>query len=188
MKIALLAKGKYTLPKFPGNEHFDQVWGLNQLAQTHELDRCYVMDDLKFRQSFYDGPEFGEWLKGYEGRVITSREYEEWPTAEAYPLVEVAKFFGLPLGVAFYGTVDYMLAAAAYEGVKEVHMYGVDCIDPGFEKVRCSIAVWLGAVMSRGVKIKVQHGSIFNWWTETGIGHEQGLYGYTDKPPIETLV
>ena len=114
MKLAILAKGK-TLEKYPGREGFDEVWGLNQIGQSHALDRLFVMDDLELRLPFYNGPEFPDWLKTYPGRIITSKPYPDWPTSEAFPIYEVAKNFHLPLGIAFYSTVDYMLALGIHE-------------------------------------------------------------------------
>ncbi len=186
MKIALLAKGK-TLQEFPGSG-FDQVWGLNQLAQTHELDRCFVMDDLKLRQPYYEGPEFGEWLKTYSGRIITSKQYDEWPTSENYPLMEVVEDLGIPLGIACYSTVDWMMALAIHEKVDEIHLFGVDCISPKLDLVRSSAALWIGVAMGRGIMVTSKKGSAFTWWTNAGICMEQGFYGYVERPRIEKLV
>ena len=186
MKLAILAKGK-SLAEYPG-EGFDEVWGLNQTAQSHKLDRAFVMDDLELRQPYYDGPEFGEWLKTYPGRVITSKQYDAWPTSEEFPLIDVAKYFGLPLGIAMYSSVDYMLALAIYEGVGEVHLFGVDCTEASMQLIRLSIGVWIGAAMSRGIRVVCTEGSTFRWVTSAGVCMEQGLYGYVEKPRIEQLV
>lgn len=187
MKVALLAKGP-TLDKFEGRDSFDEVWGLNQLGKTHELDRLFVMDDLVMRLPYYDGPEFSDWLKTYKGRIITSKQYDDWPTSEAYPIEEVSKFLGLPLGLAYYSTPDYMVATAIHEGADEIYLFGIDCIAPGMDQVRCSMAMWLGAAMSRGIRVVAPKGSAFTWWTNTGICLEQGLYGYVGRPRIESLV
>jgi hypothetical protein len=185
MKIALLAKGP-TLSQFSGE--FDEVWGLNQVAQTHELDRAFVMDDLKLRLPYYDGNEFPEWLKGYSGRLITSKAYPEWPTSEDYPLMDVVRTFGIPLSIACYSTVDWMIALAIHEGVGEIHLFGVDCVAPGLDMARCSAAIWIGAAMSRGIRVTSKQGSAFTWWTNTGICMDQGFYGYVGRPRIESLV
>lgn len=187
MKLALLAKGK-TLSRYPGREGYDQVWGLNQIAQSHDLDRAFIMDDLELRLPYYNGPEFPEWLKGYQGRLITSRPYSDWPSSEAFPLADVCKFFGLPFGIAFYSTVDYMLAYAIYIGARHLDLYGVDCLEPKMEQMRNSISFWIGVAMSRGARVTTQPGSFFRYWTDGGIALEQGCYGYVDRPRIETLV
>lgn len=184
MKVAILAKGE-TLANFKRNH--DEVWGLNQLALTHSLDRLFVMDDLVYRMPHYDGPEFPDWLKTYPGRIITSKAYPAWPTAEEFPLQAVARYFGLPLGIAMYGTVDYMIALAIYEGADHIDMFGVDCLPQKMELVRTSIAVWIGAAMSRGIRVTSQDKSFSRYWTYAGRCLEQGLYGYIDRPRIETL-
>lgn len=186
MRIAILAKGE-TLSEYAEGE-YDEVWGLNQIGKSHELDRLFVMDDFKLRLPYYDGNEFPEWLKSYSGRLITSRQYDEWPSSEEFPLVEVAHFFGLPLGIAMYSTVDYMFAMAIYEGVSEIHTFGVDCRHgEKLDLIRTSIAVWIGAALSRGIRVTSKQGSFSRWWTYAGRCMEQGLYGYVERPRIEEL-
>ena len=187
MRIAILAKGK-TLGDFKGREGYDEVWGLNQIAQTHDLDRLFVMDDLELRLPFYNGPEFPEWLKTYPKPIITSKQYDAWPTSEAFPLLDVAKFFGIPLGIAFYSTVDYMMALSIFRGAKRLDLYGVDCMSPNMELERTSTAVWIGAAMSRGIRVTNRKGSFSRRWTDVGKCFEQGFYGYVERPRIEDLV
>lgn len=187
MKIAILARGE-TLKEFPG-DGFDEVWGLNRLGETHSLDRLFVMDDFKLRLPHFEGQEFPDFLKNYKGRLITSKKYDEWPNAEEFPITEVAKYFGLPLGIAMYSTVDYMIAMAIMESVDEIHLYGVDCPYKAVtDIVRLSIGVWIGAAMSRGILVTSRRDSFSYWWTHVGYAHENGLYGYVSRPRIETLV
>jgi len=184
MRIAILAKGP-SLKEFSGD--FDQVWGLNQLGRSHDLDKLFVMDDLKSRMPFWDA-ELPEWLKTYEKPIITSKVYEEWPTAERFPIEDVAQHFGLPLGISMYSSVDYMLALAIYQGADEIHLFGVDCSDPKREEtVRVGIGLWIGVAMGRGICVKTCPGSFYQWFTVTGICYEKGLYGYVGAPRIESL-
>jgi len=188
MKLAILARGS-TLSEFPGNDQFDEVWGLNRVGETHDLDRLFIMDDFKLRLVHFEDPEFLEWLKTYPGRIITSRKYDEWPTAEEFALTDAAHYFGLPLGIAMYSTVDYMLATAIMEGVDEIHTYGVDCPYKAVtDVVRTSIAVWMGAALARGILVTSRPDSFSQWWTHVGLISEQGMYGYTARPRIEDLV
>lgn len=185
MKIAILAKGS-TLSKFEGN--YDEVWGLNQIGLTHEVDKLFVMDDLKVRLPLWGSGDFAEWLKTYNKPIITSKQYDEWATSEAFPIEEVAAHFGLPLGICMYSTVDYMLALAIYKGATQIDLYGVDCADPKREEtIRVSIGMWIGVAMSRGIKVTTKSGSFFQWYTVTGVCYEKGLYGYVGAPRIETL-
>jgi len=184
VKIAVLAKGP-SLQAFSGE--FDQVWGLNQLARSHDLDKLFVMDDLKSRMPYWDA-ELPEWLKTYDRPIVTSRAYPEWPTAERYPVEDVAQHFGIPLGLSYYSSVDYMIALAVYQGVTELHLFGVDCSDPKREEtVRVGIGLWIGVAMGRGVRVVTYPGSYYQWFTVPGICYEKGMYGYVGPPRIESL-
>jgi hypothetical protein len=146
------------------------------------------MDDLELRLPYYDGPEFPSWLKTYDKPIITSKQYDDWPTSQAFPLTDVAKFIGLPLGVAYYSTVDYMLSYAIYRGATRIDLYGVDCVAPKMEQERTSAAIWIGAALSRGIRVTSKQGSFAQNWTAVGRCLERGVYGYVERPRIEDLV
>jgi len=194
MKIAILANGE-TVQQFTKSgaikPKHDEVWGLNQQATWKgiTLDRCFIMDDLKLRMPFYAGYDFVNWLKDYDRPVITSKAYEEWPTSEAYPIKEIAHYFGLPLGVAMYSTVDYMIALAIYEGATQIDLYGVDMSNKEVPtEMVLGTAAWIAAAQARGVYVRTFVGSIFQYITNPGIVLECGLYGYANRPRIEDLV
>jgi hypothetical protein len=195
MRVAILANGK-TVNNFTSNPtiqgKYDKVWGLNQVAtwKDIELDKCFVMDDLKLRMPYYAGHDFTDWLKGYEKPIVTSRVYEEWPTTEAYPIKEIAYYFGLPLGISMYSTPDYMIALAVYEGATQIDLFGCDYADghKNTSEMMLATAQWIGAALARGVLVRTFVGSTFQWITNPGVIMENGLYGYTRKPRIEELV
>ena len=194
MKIAILANGE-TVQQFTKSgsikPRHDEVWGLNQQSTWKgvELDRCFIMDDLKLRMPFYAGYDFVNWLKEYEKPIITSKAYDEWPTSEDYPIKEIAHYFGLPMGAAFYSTVDYMIALAIYEGATQIDLFGVDMANKEVPpEMLLGTAAWIGAAQARGVYVRGFIGSIFQYLTNPGIVMEQGLYGYVSKPRIEELV
>ena len=195
MRVAILANGEsngnFTRnPTIQGK--YDKVWGLNQIATWSgiQLDKCFVMDDLKLRMPFYAGTDFVEWLKTYPRPIVTSRVYEEWPTSEAFPIEEVCHYFGVPLGIAMYSTPDYMIALAIYEGATQIDMFGVDLADPmkSNREMLISTAQWIGAAHARGVLVRTFVGSTYQWLTNPGVCMEAGLYGYVEKPRIENLV
>ena len=196
MKLAILANGDTVKQYIQRNtadlgRRYDQVWGLNQQAAWKgiELDRCFIMDDLKMRMPFYSGYDFCDWLKTYPKPIITSRAYPEWPTSEDYPIKEIAHYFGLPLGVCMYSTPDYMIALAIYEGFTTIDMYGVDMTDLSeVMEMRGAKAVWIGAAMARGVLIRTFAGSFYQYFTNPGVVMEAGLYGYAGRPRMEDLV
>lgn len=193
MRIAILANGP-TLENFGGNHvlrKHDKVWGLNQQAayKGMRLDRCFVMDDLKLRMPFYAGYDFTEWLKTYDLPLITSKAYPEWPTSKAYPIKEVCHYFGIPLGVAMYSTVDYMIALAVFEGATHIDLFGVDMnLESKDITMKLATAMWIGAAMARGVFVRTFQGSVFQPLTNPGVAMEAGLYGYVSRPRIEDLV
>ena len=195
MKVAILANGEtvhnYTnrLSHLP--RKYDEVWCLNQQATWKGIDvsRCFIMDDLKLRMPFYAGYEFCEWLKTYDKPIITSKQYDEWPTSEAYPIKEIAHYFGMPLGIAMYSTVDYMIALAIFEGATNIDLFGVDMADDKCPlEMRCGTAQWIGAAHARGVLVRTFVGSFFQFFTHPGQVMERGLYGYAQRPRIEDLV
>lgn len=194
MRVAILANGEtivnYTRRASYLPKKYDKVWGLNQQATWKglELDRCFVMDDLKLRMPFYAGYEFCDWLKTYDKPIITSRAYPEWPTSESFPIEEVAKYFGLPLGIAMYSTVDYMIALAIFEGATRIDLFGVDMATKTNDEMRAATAQWIGVAHARGVLVRTFPGSWFQYFTNPGIALESGLYGYARRPRIEDLV
>ncbi len=193
MRIAILANGP-SLENFGGNHvlrKHDKVWGLNQQAayKGMRLDRCFVMDDLKLRMPFYAGYDFTEWLKTYDLPLITSRAYPEWPTSKAYPIKEVCHYFGIPMGVSMYSTVDYMIALAVFEGATHIDLFGVDMNSVSKDiTMKLATAMWIGAAMARGVFVRTFEGSVFQPLTNPGVAMEAGLYGYVGRPRIEDLV
>lgn len=192
MKIAIIANGpsnkNYT--DNPTIVKYDEVWGLNQIATWTgiKLDKCFVMDDLKMRMPFYAGHDFVNWLKTYKQPIITSQQYDEWPTSEAYPIVEIAHYFGLPLGISMYSTPDYMIALAIYNGATKIDLFGVDMCEPGDEIMRLGTAQWIGAAHARGVLVRTFVGSFMQYITNPGVALEKGLYGYVSRPRLEELV
>jgi hypothetical protein len=127
--------------------------------------------------------------RDYDKPIVTSKAYEEWPTSEAYPIKEIAHYFGLPLGVALYSTVDCMIALAIYKGATRIDLYGVDMVGKvAPQEMVMGTAAWIAAAQARGVFVKTFVGSIFQPLTNPGIAMEMGLYGYVQKPRIEDLV
>jgi len=200
-RLAILSMGA-SIDRWPGrggDEYkatYDEVWALNQMAfvkgkgniDCEDYDRLYVMDDLVNRMPYYAGQEFCDSLKEYKGRMITSRVYEGYPTAERFPIEDCVKEFGLPLGVAMYSSPDYMIAHAIMDGFTHIDLFGVDNQDKACSEMRSSTAMWIGVAMSRGITVISYPGSHHYYFTNTGVAMEFGLYGYAFRPRIENLV
>jgi hypothetical protein len=196
MRLAILAMGK-SIEKYPGRggdeykNPYDEVWALNGMAfwpGCDDIDRLYVMDDLVYRLPYYSGQETPESLKTYEGRIITSRVYKDWPTAERFPIEDCVKEFGMPLGVSMYSTPDYMLAHAIMEGWTAIDLFGVDNLEKAVGEMQSSTAKWIGAAQSRGITVNAYQGSHHMYHTDVGVCMEFGLYGYAFRPRIESLI
>ncbi len=194
-RLAILAMG-VSIKAYPGrggDEYkaaYDEVWALNGMGffpDCQDIDRLYVMDDFVYRVPAYVGSTLAENLKKYEKRIITSRVYEGWPTAERFPIEDCVKEFGLPLGISFYSTPDYMIAHAIMEGITVIDLYGVDNLDRAIDEMRSSTAKWIGVAQSRGIEVNTFTGSHHQFHTSPAVCMEFGLYGYAFKPRIETL-
>ena len=194
-RLAILACGS-SVEMYPGRggdeykNPFDEVWALNGMAflpLCKDIDRLYVMDDFVYRLTVYNKDELGESLKTYKGRIITSRAYKDWPTAERFPIEDCVKEFGLPLGIAMYSTPDFMIAHAIMEGFTSIDLFGVDNQDKAVREMSEGTAKWIGVAQGRGITINSYQGSTHQFSTNTAVAHEFGLYGYAFRPRIELL-
>ena len=195
-RLAILALGesKKYYPGRGGDEYknsYDQVWALNGMAyfpECADIDRLYVMDDLVYRLPYYSNPELAKSLQTYEKRIITSRVYNDWPTAERFPIEDCVKEFGLPLGISMYSTPDYMLAHAIMDGITSIDLYGVDNLERAVSEMQASTAKWIGVAQARGVTVRAYQGSHHQYHCSTAVAHEFGLYGYAFRPRIESFI
>ncbi len=195
-RLAILAMGK-SIDKYPGrggskfHKEYDEVWALNGMAfwpGCDDIDRLYVMDDLVYRLPHYCNSELAESLKTYEKRIITSKAYKDWPTAEAFPIDDCVAEFGLPLAIVMYSTPDWMIAHAIMEKWDEIDIFGVDNHDKAKEEMRSSTALWIGIAMSKGITVSTFAGSYHQFFTSTAVALEFGIYGYAFRPRIEKLM
>ena len=194
-RVAILALG-HSIDSWPGRggdeykKPYDEVWALNGMAffpDCQDIDRLYVMDDLVYRLPAYNGPELANGLKTYGKRIITSRVYNDWPTAERFPIEDCVREFGLPLGISMYSTPDYMIAHAVMEGITSIDLFGVDNLDAAIGVMRSSTAKWIGVAQSRGITVTTYTGSHHQYHCSTPCSMEFGLYGYAFRPRIENL-
>ncbi len=194
-RLAILAMGD-SIDSYPGKggdeykRPYDEVWALNGMAffpGCEDIDRLYVMDDLVYRLPIYSGQELAESLKKYEKRIITSRAYNDWPSAERFPIEDCVKKFGLPLGISMYSTPDYMIAHALMDGFTSIDLFGVDNLQRAVDEMRSSTAKWIGVAQGRGVTVNTYTGSHHQYHCSTAVCMEFGLYGYAFKPRVENL-
>lgn len=195
-RLAILGCGK-SIDKYPGRggdqykAAYDEVWALNSMGffpGCEDIERLYVMDDFEHRLPIYNSEELGENLKTYEKRIITSRVYEGWPTAERFPIEDCVKKFGLPLGIAMYSTPDFMIAHAIMEGFTSIDLFGIDNQDKAAGEMSLATSKWIGVAQALGITVQSYLGSVHQFSTNVAFAHEFGLYGYAFRPRIETLI
>jgi hypothetical protein len=86
-----------------------------------------------------------EWLRGYQGRVITSRKHPDFACLEEFPLAKVIEAY--PCGY-FNSTAAYAIAYAIHKGAKKITVFGMDFTYPDAheaEKGRACVEFWLGS-------------------------------------------
>ena len=159
-KIAIIAGGK-GLDKCP----FDMetwVFGKTVLQEgLKRVDRIILMDDIETLADVQNGvislERFKEVIKMWHSPFYCVKAYDDIPNSIEYPLKEVSDYFETDF---FTNTFSYMIALAIYEGVDEIHFYGVS--QRGFWEFfeeRRGMEFWLGFARGFGVDIFVEKDS-----------------------------
>jgi len=132
---------------------FDEVWGINTTHRSLTCDKIWVMDNLeKVGQNY---PDWGNELKLVDTPIISSFQYDDYPSSVAYPLDAVCKQFQDDY---FSNTVAYAVAYAAYIKVEEIFLFGIDFHYPNALIVESGlgcVGYWLGIAKSCGVHYKI---------------------------------
>lgn len=183
-KVALVALGPSNLQFIQTAEGcgdmkraFDEVWSVNTFGSVIRSDLVFHMDDVRIqmRRASVNEKIAGlvEWLKRYDGRVITSRSHPDFPCLEEYPLEDVLNEFKVPY---FNGTLPYAVAYALWRGdVSSLMIYGADYNWRGASEVepgRACLEYWIGRAMERGVEVGISRSSTL---MDTSC---RSLYGY----------
>lgn len=114
-----------------------------------------------------------------EMEFISIYPYHKIKTCKEFPIVEVSKFFNLP--VAYYTSgIEYMIAYAMWraeqEGqpLKEMNYYGCNMtVKDEYKEQKPGMEFWTGMAMGRGVKVNFQLYNTSLLKTKDGL-----LYGY----------
>lgn len=132
------------------HKYCDETWAINALGSIIQCDKIFHMDDVRIQEIRADEqPKSNiaamlEWMKKTDVPVITSRPHPDYPTTEAFPLIEVLNEY--PFGY-FNSTAAYAVAYAIWLGVKKVSLFGCDFTYPNAhdaEKGRACVEFWLG--------------------------------------------
>ena len=167
--------------------HYDEVWGINTTHRSIKCDKIWTMDDLAKMEQNY--PDWANELKLEETPIITCRTHPDYPNAYAYPLDDVTTRFK---DNYFTTTVAYIVAYAAYIGVEDLYLFGLDFYYPNAMVVESGmgcVAYWLGIARENGVHFKIPSSSTLLDSNMTEIREENGkmvphriLYGYDYNP------
>jgi hypothetical protein len=161
----------------------DQVWGINALGDVFACDLVFHMDDVRvqmIRAAADPGSNIArmvEWLRGYQGRVITSRKHPDFACLEEFPLAKVIEAY--PCGY-FNSTAAYAIAYAIHKGAKKITVFGMDFTYPDAheaEKGRACVEFWLGIAHARGIQLSIPKTSTLMDSMYPALGVDR-FYGY----------
>lgn len=162
----------------------DFVIAINAMGSVIQSDLVFHMDDVRIQERRAAADPEGmvagllEWLKGYPGRVMTSRSHPDYPHLEEFPLEDVLNKFG---GGYFNGTGAAALAYAIYLEPKEISLWGYDYTYHSShknEKGRACVEYWLGRAQERGIEIRLPPKTSLMDSYEDSASDEARIYGY----------
>jgi len=165
----------------------DEVWSINALGDVFGSDLIFHMDDVRIQEIRAEArPDSNiaamvQWLKTTKTPVITSREYDDYPSLVAFPLEDVLNNLGHDY---FNSTAAYAVALAVHLDVEKLSIFGMDFTYKDVhdaEKGRACVEFWLGVGHARGIQIKLPTNTSM---MDSDVGRVGRLYGY-DTVDIE---
>lgn len=167
------------------------IWTVNNASFIFQHDLAWNMHDMNSTQE--------ERWAGFEGPVMTTRVYPQWPDALEFPLPEVVDMFKSHY---LTNSIAYMLAYALWsykkskkKACKRVMLFGCDydytALPASDGTVRSSpyehgkqcVEHWIGRCMEAGMEIGIAERSTL-MSTVTRRNPEWVPYGYEITPPI----
>ena len=168
-------------------KYADETWGMNALGDVFICDKLFHMDDIRIQEIRAEArPESNiaamvKWLKDYQGEVITSRAYPDYPCLTEFPLEDVLNEFEIPY---FNSTAAYAIAYAVFIGVERISVFGADFTYPNSNQAeagRGCVEFWLGIASARGIKITLPATTSL---MDAMMTQEAKLYGYDTQDII----
>lgn len=147
------------------HKYADETWCINSLGSVLACDRIFHMDDVRIQEARAAArPESNiaamlEWMRTTTVPIVTSRPHPDYPSLEAFPLIEVLNKFQYGY---FNSTAAYAVAYAMWLGVEKISLFGCDYTYPNAhdaEKGRACVEFWLGKAHERGIGIMVPKAS-----------------------------
>lgn len=184
-RVALVALGPSSLQYIMAAEGagdkavlYDEIWTVNTYASVLKADIVFHMDDIRVQLARAEKNEkirgLVEYLRTYQGRVITSRLHPDFPCLEAFPLQEAIQELR---STYFNNTVAYAMAYALLrlKSGDEITLFGCDYDYKGSSKIepgRACLEYWIGRAVERGLVVNIASSSSL---MDT---NEAVLYGY----------
>ena len=157
-KVAIVGFASNTLHLVPWEDPEFEVWGLNQghLHFKRRADRWFEMHSPEFTADVRD-PNYIEFLKQCPVPIYMIEAYPEYPNAIRFPIEDAIAYAGRDY---FMSSISYMLAVAALEKFKEIHLYGINlAIGSEYFYEKPNAEWWLGKLEAKGIKVVVPHAS-----------------------------
>lgn len=149
-----------TTKRLGGRRAFsDETWGINAVGDIVQCDLVFHMDDIRVQEARAAAkPQSNianmlEWMKSYDGPIMTSVPHHDYPGTVAYPLDDVVNNVGI---VYFNSTAAYAVAYAVAIGVKKISTFGFDFTYPNAHKAergRACVEFYLGMAKARGIAL-----------------------------------
>lgn len=161
----------------------DEIWTLNRGVTLFRHDLVFVMDHLGGEADRF--PRYGAALWRHDKPIITSDDCDGWPAhVHRYPLAEIWEWLRVHLnpmhGDWWHNSVAYILAYAAFIGVKELRVFGADYSHHNsgiVEDGHPNVAYWVGKLEAAGLVTRPCGDSHFLNCAQRG-----WMYGYRDDP------
>lgn len=161
----------------------DEVWTLNRGIGAIRHDLAFVMDHIEGEACKY--PRYGEMLLNHDKPIITSDTNESWPGhIYRYPWGEIQAWLTEHIKCAhqdwWHNSVAFILAYAAFIGVKDLRVFGADYANHSsgvVEDGHPNVAYWAGVLERAGMAVRPVSGSSF-----LGANQRGWIYGYRFDP------
>lgn len=185
-KVVAIAGKAPTTRDFPNHEPDSvEIWGLSdgyKQLRRHP-DRWFEIhtpDPDGVYRGFTDWKEGGAeqhlaWLMDCGIPVYTNKVDDRIPTSIAFPYGEI----GARYRPYWTSTVAYMLSLAAYEGVDEIHLWGVEmAAGTEYDHQRPGAEYWLGILEAQGCAVYIPDCSPL-------LKPMGATYGITTRQPLD---
>lgn len=133
-----------------------EVWVANNGYKYVTPDRIFAMDALStLKQVVPDMVEEFKKIKGVP--LYMSQKHDEIPASVKYPMDDIVYLTGIGF---LTSTPAFMVALAIYEGVRAIHLYGVDIWCPTireaeYRKEAPGLEYWLGLAEGKGIEVHI---------------------------------